>query len=119
MAIVAVIDLETDAMDVVGAFLNANVNANVYCYTPQGFEEEGKTLKLKKAVYGLRQSPKLWYDTLASALREIGFSPNTEEQCLWLHKDNSILIYFFHVDNLQIIGSRNAYRSKDSARKVL
>jgi hypothetical protein len=82
MAIVAVFGLEAGAMDVVGAFLNANVNGNVYCYMPQGFEEEGKVLKLKKALYGLRQSPKLWYDTLASALHELGFSPNTEEQCL-------------------------------------
>jgi hypothetical protein len=38
MAIVAVFDLEADAMDVVGAFLNANVNGNVYCYMLQGFE---------------------------------------------------------------------------------
>jgi hypothetical protein len=94
MAIVAVFELEADAMDVVGAFLNANVNDNVYCYMPQGFEEEGKVLKLKKALYGLRQSPKLWYDTLASALHGLGFSPNTEEQCLWLHKDKPVLIFF-------------------------
>jgi hypothetical protein len=66
------------AIDVVGAFLNANANDNVYFYMPQGFEE-GKVLKLKKALYRLRQSPKLWYNTLASALHGLGFSPNTEE----------------------------------------
>jgi hypothetical protein len=107
MAIVAVFDLEADAMDIVGAFLNANVNGNVYRYMPQGLEEEGKVHKLKKAFYGFRQSPKLWYDTLASALHGLGVSPNTEEQCLWLHKAKPVLI-FFHVDDLQIIGSQNA-----------
>jgi hypothetical protein len=68
MAIVAVFDLEADAIVVVGAFLNANVNDNVYCSMPQGFEEEGKVLKFKKALYGLCQPPKLWYDTFANAL---------------------------------------------------
>jgi hypothetical protein len=111
MAIVAVLDLEADTMDVVRAFLNTNVNDNVYYPMRQCFEEEGKVLKLKKALYGLCQSPKLWYDTLASALHRIGVSPNTEEQCPSLTKDNPVLISFY-VDDLQIIGSRNATDEK-------
>jgi hypothetical protein len=98
MVIIAVFDLEANAMDAIGAFLNANVNANMYCYIPQGFEEEGKVLKLKKALYGLRQSSKLWYDTLVSAPHGIGFSPNNG---FGFTRITRFLFYFiFHVDNL-------------------
>ena len=49
-------------MDVVTAFLNANVVSNIYMEQPQGFEEKSKdggtlVCKLKKALYGIREAP--------------------------------------------------------------
>ena len=59
--------------------------SGVYLEMPQGFQEEGKVLKLKKSIYGLRQSPRLWGEFLAKHLREVGFRAATEvDACLFI-----------------------------------
>jgi hypothetical protein len=55
-------DYEIEQIDVVTAFLNANVVSNIYMEQPHGFEEKSKdggtlVCKLKKALYGIREAP--------------------------------------------------------------
>src|SRR5436305_4847514 len=71
LALVALLDLELDHMDVVTAFLNGVLNENVYMYPPNDGEEivwknipDGYVLKLLKALYGLKQAGRTWYDTI-------------------------------------------------------
>jgi Reverse transcriptase (RNA-dependent DNA polymerase) len=52
--------LETAQLDSVNAFLNSSLDEEVYCELPEGFNEEGHCLRLKRALYGLRRSPILW-----------------------------------------------------------
>jgi hypothetical protein len=50
-------------MDVKSAFLNGNLKEEVYVHQPSGFAipgKEGKVLRLRKALYGLRQAPQAW-----------------------------------------------------------
>ena len=62
-------------MDVKSAFLNGNLAEEVYVQQPVGFVDEGnehKVLKLKKALYGLRQAQRAWNAKLDASLASLG-----------------------------------------------
>ena len=64
-------------MDVKSAFLNGELEEEVYVKQPPGFEnDDHMTLfyLLFKALYGLKQAPRTWYDTLSQFLLENGFT---------------------------------------------
>jgi hypothetical protein len=63
-------------MDVKSAFLNDDLNEEVYVHQLLGFaipDKEGKMLRLRKALYSLRQAPRVWNAKLDSTLRRMGF----------------------------------------------
>ncbi|GJR61448.1 putative ribonuclease H-like domain-containing protein [Tanacetum coccineum] len=58
-------------MDVKTAFLNGDLQEEVFVSQPEGFEDQDNpthVYRLKKALYGLKQAPKAWYDTLSKFL---------------------------------------------------
>ena len=80
LAIAVELDYEVHMLDVQTAFLNADVEEDVFVKMAPGYEindEAGVPLvmKLKKSLYGLRQSPKNWFSTLDVELAVIGFRP--------------------------------------------
>jgi len=63
-------------MDVKSAFLNGDIQEEVYMTQPLGFEIEGqehKVHKLIKALYGLKQAPRAWYAKMDEYLKKVGF----------------------------------------------
>jgi hypothetical protein len=63
-------------MDVKSAFLNGDLQKEVYVAQPPGFVQEGqesKVLRLRKALYGLRQAPRAWNTKLDNTLLSLGF----------------------------------------------
>nr|GEU47242.1 putative ribonuclease H-like domain-containing protein [Tanacetum cinerariifolium] len=67
-------------MDVKSAFLYGTIEEKVYVCQPLGFEDPNhpdKVYKVVKALYGLHQAPRAWYETLASYLLENGFQRGT------------------------------------------
>ena len=97
-------------MDVKSAFLNGELEEEVYVDQPPGFENlnlEDSVYLLYKALYGLKQSPRTWYDTLSEFLIENGFSRGVVDKTLFykLHKDSLILVQVY-VDDI-IFGSTN------------
>nr|GEX99808.1 putative ribonuclease H-like domain-containing protein [Tanacetum cinerariifolium] len=63
-------------MDVKSAFLYGTIKEEVYVYQPPGFEDSDypdKVYKVVKALYGLHQAPRAWYETLANYLLNNGF----------------------------------------------
>lgn len=104
MAIAAYFDLEIMQYDVVGAFLNAMITAEnpVVCELPDGFREPGMCVKLNRALYGLRDSPLLWYEEFASTLRNVGLMAAKEEPCLFFTQDRKVLILFY-VDDILLL----------------
>ncbi|GKC28627.1 retrovirus-related pol polyprotein from transposon TNT 1-94, partial [Tanacetum coccineum] len=58
-------------MDVKTAFLNGDLQEEVFVSQPEGFEDQDNpthVYRLKKALYGLKQAPRAWYDTLSKFL---------------------------------------------------
>ncbi|RYP27788.1 hypothetical protein DL768_011233 [Monosporascus sp. mg162] len=73
LAIAAKFDLELTQLDAINAFVHSDLDEEVFMKMPPGFTKEGKVLRLRKALYGLRRSPLLWQKTLTDAFRDLGF----------------------------------------------
>ena len=99
-------------MDVKSAFLNGDLVEEVYVQQPPGFVVEGgsgKVLKLRKALYGLRQAPRAWNSRLDSELIKLGFERNPLEHAVYRrsHSDGYLLVGVY-VDDLIITGPNRA-----------
>ena len=97
-------------MDVKSAFLNGELEEEVYVEQPPGFVDtkfEDFIYFLFKALYGLKQAPRTWYDTLADFLIESGFTRGVLDKTLFHknHKNDTILVQVY-VDDI-IFGSTN------------
>ena len=66
---------------------------DVYVEIPRGFREEGMVLKLKKSLYGLRQSPRNFFEHLRKQLKQAGFEPSEADPCLFIGKGCICLTY--------------------------
>ena len=75
-------DLKMHQLDVTTAFLNGELEEEVYVKQPKGFVVEGQehlVCKLKRSLYGLKQSPKCWNLTLHTQLMEMGFKQTSSD----------------------------------------
>ena len=104
MAIAAAYDLEIKQYDAVNAFINADMDQLVYCYLPEGFSKPGYFMKLRKALYGLRTSPRLWHKELSATLRKLGLKQVPGIECLY---QGNGLIIFFYVDDIMVMYHRS------------
>ncbi|GKB31421.1 putative ribonuclease H-like domain-containing protein, partial [Tanacetum coccineum] len=95
-------------MDVKSAFLYGTIEEEVYVCQPPGFEDPqfpDKVYKVEKALYGLHQAPRAWYETLSTYLLENGFRRGTIDKTLFIKKDKGdILLVQVYVDDI-IFGS--------------
>ncbi|KNZ59910.1 putative gag/pol polyprotein [Puccinia sorghi] len=96
-------NLKVKQFDVQGDFLHAPLSEDVFIKTPKGVNQKTPYLKLKKSLYGLKQSPKNWYKTLTEWLNSIGFQESSSDPCLYLC-NNDVSRIFFHVDDLILVG---------------
>ena len=86
MALVAHYDLELHQMDVKTAFLNGDLDEDIYMEQPEGFaikEQEHLACKLKKSIYGLKQASRQWYIKFNNTITSFGFTENTVDQCIY------------------------------------
>ncbi|GJV69836.1 putative ribonuclease H-like domain-containing protein [Tanacetum coccineum] len=95
-------------MDVKSAFLYDTIEEEVYVHQPPGFVDPAhpnKVYKVVKALYGLHQAPRAWYETLSSFLLENGFRRGTIDKTLFIKKNKSdIMLVQVYVDDI-IFGS--------------
>uniref|UniRef100_A0A2N9FQZ7 Integrase catalytic domain-containing protein n=1 Tax=Fagus sylvatica TaxID=28930 RepID=A0A2N9FQZ7_FAGSY len=73
LALVAHQDLELEQLDVKTAFLHGNLEEEIFMVQPEGFKQlgtENLVCRLKKSLYGLKQSPRQWYKRLKSLLHK-------------------------------------------------
>ena len=98
-------------MDVKTAFLNGEIEEEVYIEQPEGFELHGReshVCKLKKALYGLRQALRAWYARIDNYLRGLGFSKSIADSNLYIKVvQNQPLILVLYVDELFLTGEEH------------
>nr|GEU76059.1 putative ribonuclease H-like domain-containing protein [Tanacetum cinerariifolium] len=97
-------------MDVKSAILYGTIEEKVYGCQPLGFEDldyPDKVYKVVKALYGLHQAPRAWYETLANYLLENGFQRGKRDQTLFIKRQKGdILLVQIYVDDI-IFGATN------------
>ncbi|CEM36698.1 unnamed protein product [Vitrella brassicaformis CCMP3155] len=77
-------------LDVNTAFLNAPLDTPVYMECPEGYEKPGHVIRLRKALYGLREAPRAWNQLLVQSLRAMGFEPLDADPCIFTHKTRQL-----------------------------
>ncbi|GJZ67742.1 putative ribonuclease H-like domain-containing protein [Tanacetum coccineum] len=95
-------------MDVKSAFLYGKIEEEVYVCQPPGFEDPDfpdRVYKVEKALYGLHQAPRAWYETLSTYLLDNGFQRGKIDKTLFIKRDKGdILLVQVYVDDI-IFGS--------------
>jgi hypothetical protein len=77
------------------AFLNGDLDEDVYMHQPQGFvkeDEENKVCKLKKVIYGLKQSSRAWNKKADAAMQERGYRKSEYEPCVYFKIDKKSIV---------------------------
>nr|ABA94191.1 retrotransposon protein, putative, Ty1-copia subclass [Oryza sativa Japonica Group] len=96
-------------MDVKTAFLNGELDEEIYMDQPDGFVvegQEGKVCKLLKSLYGLKQAPKQWHEKFDKTLTSAGFAVNEADKCVYYrHGGGEGVILCLYVDDILIFGT--------------
>eukprot|EP00171_Calliarthron_tuberculosum_P002751 IDg2751t1 len=105
LALVASLDLHCHQMDVKTAFLNGELDQDVYMEQPQGFHDpkyKDHVCKLQRALYGLKQAPRQWFSKINSFLiNDLGFKSSAYDPCLYVrNRKSSTVLISLYVDDL-------------------
>ena len=80
--------------DVPQAFLKADIDHDIFVYPPRGQSEfDGQLLKLRRALYGGKQSAYLWFTMMNSFLLGLGFTPSPLDSCFYRRPDAVLILY--------------------------
>jgi hypothetical protein len=108
LALAAQGEWEVHHIDVKSAFLNGDLQEEVYVHQPLGFPDpkhSGKVLRLKKVLYGLKQAPRAWNARIDRELYKLGFIKSVEEHAAYRRgSGSSLLLVGVYVDDLIICG---------------
>jgi hypothetical protein len=109
LAIVAFYDYEIWKMDVKTAFLNGNIDEELYMMQPKGFvdpKDANKVCKLQHSIYGLKQASRSWNLHFDQVIKSFGFVPNCYEACVCKKlSGSSVTFLVLYVDDILIIGN--------------
>ena len=96
-------------LDVKNAFLNGELEEEVFMSLPPGFEEElgrNKVCRLKKSLYGLKQSPRAWFERFGTVVKGLGYIQSQADHTLFYKHstNNKIAILIVYVDDIILTG---------------
>jgi hypothetical protein len=99
-------DLEVHQMDIKAAYLNTNLNKEIYMEAPPSFDiPDGHILRLKKGVYGTKQGGHVWYIDFSRTLSTLGYTPTQADHAIFMHKSPDTFpdIISTYVDDMGLI----------------
>ena len=110
-------NLELDQMDVSTAYLNGELDEELYMLPPSGVPiQPGYCWHLKRSLYGLKQAGRTWNKTLDRKLRELGFVRLDAETCLYLfRKEGQICFLVVYVDDLLLAASTRKFMDQNTS----
>ena len=105
-------------LDIKNAFLHGDLIEEVYMEQPPGFvaqRESGLICKLRHSLYGLKQSPRAWFDNFSSVVQAFGMTRSTSHHSVFYHHTSSrqCIYPIVYVDDIVITGS-----DQDGIRKL-
>ena len=109
---------EIEQIDVKKALLHGELNDTIYMRQPEGYEEGRQReldCKLKKSLYGLKQSPWQWNKGFNSIVINLGFMKSYSDACLYYkgHNVEEMVIILIYVDDMLLVSS-----SKEKIEKL-
>ena len=108
-------------MDVKTAFLNGDLDEELYMEQPPGYKDPSQpnaVCKLDKSIYGLKQAPLQWYKKLSSVLIENDFSVSEADSGLFILKDKqNLLLLGLYVDDIILVSTSSSLR--DAVKHIL
>ncbi|CAI7834462.1 unnamed protein product [Closterium sp. NIES-53] len=98
-------DYELHSLDFTTAFLQGSLHKEIWLRRPPGFIGTffaGTQWSIRRPVYGLRQAPREWHDTVRTILAALGFAPSTADPSLFLRTSTSLPPFYVlvYVDDL-------------------
>jgi hypothetical protein len=119
LAVATVLDYEVKQIDYTTAFLNGDLEEDVYMKTPDGINlvnltvESDEMLKLTRALYGLKQAPRQWKNKVDIMMKKLGFTQSKTDNAVYF-KDGCIVAVY--VDDLMIVGKNVQITEKEEAQ---
>jgi hypothetical protein len=109
LSLAALYGLLVHQMDVKTAFLNGELDEEIYMDQPDWFvvkSEEQKVCKLLKSLYGLKQAPKQWHKKFDTTLTGVGFTVNEADRFVYYqHGRGQSVILCLYIDDILIFGT--------------
>ncbi|PNF37230.1 Retrovirus-related Pol polyprotein from transposon TNT 1-94 [Cryptotermes secundus] len=107
LALTVELNLKMYSLDICTAFLNGELEEEIYMTQPEGFTVEGlenKVCLLNKALYGLKQASRTWNTTITKELVTLGYEVSVNEPCMFYRKmDDSFTVLALYVDDFLIV----------------
>ena len=104
LALASIHNMFIHQMDVKSAFLNGDLEEEIYMNQPEGFiakRQENKVYKLLKSLYGLKQAPKQWQQKFNKIIAQFEFTIHEHEKCIYSKNfDDDYIILCLYVDNI-------------------
>ncbi|KAM5585973.1 hypothetical protein ABKV19_005070 [Rosa sericea] len=108
LSLAANLDWPLKQLDVKNAFLHGDLAEEVYMSLPPGYETADKTnvvCRLKKSLYGLKQSPRAWFGRFTQAMKRFGYKQSNSDHTLFLkHQKGKVTALIIYVDDMVITG---------------
>ena len=110
LSIATILDWEIDQIDFETAFLNGDIEEEIYMTQPEGFHhgDSNKVCKLKRSLYGLKQSSRCWNEKLHAAMLDLGFKRIYSDYAIYIYNspDKHMHIPIYVDDGIMACNSR-------------
>lgn len=108
LAIVVTKEKEIHQLDINNAFLQGELNEEIYMKVSQGFTDKGdkKVYKLEKYLHRLKQASINWYEKFTKALKKVSFKQCGVDHSLFIYKQEKIVMTtLIYVDDVILVGN--------------
>ncbi|CAN1141771.1 Retrovirus-related Pol polyprotein from transposon TNT 1-94 [Linum perenne] len=100
-------------LDIKNAFLNGTLDEEVYMTLPPGYEKTlgpGKVCRLNKSLYGLKQSPRAWFEKFGTVVKRFGFIQSQADHTMFINHlpNNKLVVLIVYVDDIIVTGDDEA-----------